>query len=150
MTRAALPNPSPTSPVATSSGPTDSLSTTRRSGRRAFFSQGLGYSRSRLISDASYNLTLGQTYLAGLLTQFDGSYVLSIAGYNAGPHRVRRWLKEFGDPRTKDVDVIDWVEMIPFDETRNYVQRVMENLHVYRSRLAGTEMAFAPHADLMR
>ena len=112
--------------------------------------QGLGYSRSRLISDASYNLTLGQTYLAGLLTQFDGSYVLSIAGYNAGPHRVRRWLKEFGDPRTKDVDVIDWVEMIPFDETRNYVQRVMENLHVYRSRLAGTEMAFAPHADLMR
>ena len=112
--------------------------------------QGLRFSKTKLITDTKYNLTLGQTYLAGLLTQFDGSYVLSIAGYNAGPHRVRRWLKEFGDPRTKDVDVIDWVEMIPFDETRNYVQRVMENLHVYRSRLAGTEMAFAPHADLMR
>lgn len=112
--------------------------------------QGLKYSRSRLTTDTRYNLTLGQSYLAGLLTEFDGSYVLSIAGYNAGPHRVRRWLKEFGDPRQKEADVIDWVEMIPFDETRNYVQRVMENLHVYRSRLSGTEIAFAPHADLMR
>ncbi|MAN79642.1 MAG: murein transglycosylase [Rhodospirillaceae bacterium] len=112
--------------------------------------QGLPFSRGRLITDARYNLTLGQTYLAGLITEFDGSYVLSVAGYNAGPHRVRRWLKEYGDPRQKDVDVIDWVEMIPFDETRDYVQRVMENLHVYRSRLSGTEVAFAPHVDLAR
>jgi len=112
--------------------------------------RGLPFSRARLITDASYNLTLGQTYLAGLITEFDGSYVLSVAGYNAGPHRVRRWLKEYGDPRQKDVDVIDWVEMIPFDETRDYVQRVMENLHVYRSRLSGTEIAFALHADLTR
>ena len=112
--------------------------------------QGLPFSRARLVTDTGYNLTLGQTYLAGLITDFDGSYVLSIAGYNAGPHRVRRWLKEFGDPRQKEIDVIDWVEMIPFDETRDYVQRVMENLHVYRSRLSGTEIAFAPHADLMR
>lgn len=112
--------------------------------------QGMPYSRARLITDAGYNLTLGQTYLAGLITEFDGSYVLSIAGYNAGPHRVRRWLKEHGDPRQKDVDVIDWVEMIPFDETRDYVQRVMENLHVYRSRLSGTEVALAPHVDLAR
>jgi soluble lytic murein transglycosylase len=112
--------------------------------------QGLRYSRTKLTTDATYNLTLGQSYLAGLITEFDGSYILSVAGYNAGPHRVRRWLKEFGDPRQREIDVIDWVEMIPFDETRDYVQRVMENLHVYRSRLSGTEIAFAPHADLMR
>ena len=112
--------------------------------------QGLRFSKTKLVTDIKYNLTLGQTYLAGLLTEFDGSYVLSIAGYNAGPHRVRRWLKEFGDPRQKEIDVIDWVEMIPFDETRNYVQRVMENLHVYRSRLSDTLIAFAPHADLLR
>ena len=112
--------------------------------------QGLRFSKTRLVTDTRYNLTLGQSYLAGLLTEFNGSYVLSIAGYNAGPHRVRRWLKENGDPRQKDVDAVDWVELIPFDETRDYVQRVMENLHVYRSRLSGPEMAFAPLSDLIR
>ena len=111
---------------------------------------GLPYSRHRLLTDGHYNLTLGQSYLAGLMADFDGSYILSVAAYNAGPNRVRSWIRENGDPRQKDIDVIDWVEMIPFDETRNYVQRVMENLHVYRSRLDGTEMAFAPHADLTR
>lgn len=111
---------------------------------------GLKYSKSRLLTDPNYNMTLGQSYLAGLLSDFDGSYVLSIAAYNAGPHRVAKWIKQNGDPRHKDVDVIDWVELIPFDETRNYVQRVMENLHIYRSLLADTEVAFAPHADLSR
>ena len=64
---------------------------------------------------------------------------MAVAGYNAGPNRVRRWVREFGDPRTADVDPIDWVEQIPFKETRNYVQRVMENLQVYRAVLANTQ-----------
>ena len=111
---------------------------------------GLPFSKERLLTDGTYNLTLGQSYLAGLLNEFDGSYILSIAAYNAGPHRVRSWIRENGDPRHKEVDAVDWVELIPFDETRNYVQRVMENLHVYRSRILGTEVAFNPQADLTR
>ena len=71
-----------------------------------------------------------------------------LAGYNAGPHRVTRWLKANGDPRDADVDAIDWVEMIPFTETRNYVQRVLENLQVYRVRLAETEVALGLADDL--
>ncbi|MAH83618.1 MAG: hypothetical protein CBB68_04565 [Rhodospirillaceae bacterium TMED8] len=90
------------------------------------------FSRDKLITDPSYNMALGQAYLGGLISDFQGSYVLALAGYNAGPHRARRWLKAHGDPRSDDVDAIDWVEMIPFYETRNYVQRVLENLQVYR------------------
>ncbi|MEK9671555.1 MAG: lytic transglycosylase domain-containing protein [Rhodospirillaceae bacterium] len=111
---------------------------------------GLGYSKARLTRDPAYNMTLGQSYLAALLERFGGSYVLAVAAYNAGPHRVQSWIKLNGDPREKDVDMIDWIELIPFDETRNYVQRVMENLHVYRARLADTEVAFAVHEDLHR
>jgi soluble lytic murein transglycosylase len=66
---------------------------------------------------------------------YNGSYVLAIASYNAGPSRVRRWIKEWGDPRTGEIDMIDWIELIPISETRNYVQRVIENLQVYRQRL---------------
>ena len=96
----------------------------------------LRYSRSRLTRDPNYNMTLGQTYLAELLKHQKNSYVLALVSYNAGPSRARRWIKDHGDLRNKEVDAIDWIEMIPFDETRNYVQRVMENLHVYRTRLA--------------
>jgi len=96
----------------------------------------LGYSKSRLTRDPNYNMTLGQTYLAELLKHQKNSYVLALVSYNAGPSRARRWIKDHGDLRNKEVDAIDWIEMIPFDETRNYVQRVMENLHVYRTRLA--------------
>jgi soluble lytic murein transglycosylase len=108
------------------------------------------YLRRRLTTDTSYNLKLGQAYLAGLLEQFKGSYVLSLAAYNAGPSRANRWVKRNGDPRDKSVDAIDWVEMIPFTETRNYVQRVIANLHVYRTRLNQTEIAFNPEGDLRR
>jgi soluble lytic murein transglycosylase len=73
-----------------------------------------------------------------------------LAAYNAGPARANRWIKRNGDPRDKNVDAIDWVEMIPFNETRNYVQRVIENLHVYRKRLNQTEIAFNPEGDLQR
>ncbi len=108
------------------------------------------YFRKRLRIDADYNLILGQTYLAGLLKLFDGSYVLALAGYNAGPARVFRWLRDYGDPRTNVVETIDWIEMIPFNETRNYVQRILENLQVYRLRLAETEVAQNLENDLKR
>ncbi len=97
------------------------------------------YSRDALTVDAAYNIRLGSKYLGDLIDDFDGSYIMAIAGYNAGPHRVRQWVRRFGDPRKPDVDPIDWVEQIPFTETRNYVQRVMENLQIYRAVLANTQ-----------
>ncbi len=96
------------------------------------------YSRTRLAGDADYNLRLGRAYLAMLLERYEGSYVLAIAAYNAGPKSVNRWLRQIGDPRDDDIDAIDWIELIPYPETRNYVQRVIENLQVYRRRLAAT------------
>ena len=110
----------------------------------------LAYSKGRLTSDPDYNLKLGQTYLIGLLKQFKGSYVLALCAYNAGPHRAKKWIKINGDPRHSDVDMIDWVEKIPFTETRNYVQRVMENLQVYRFRLAKTPVQAELEKDLSR
>ena len=108
----------------------------------------LPYSKHRLTTDAIYNLTLGQAYLVDLLETFKGSYVLALAAYNAGPKRAKQWLRRFGDLREPDVDSIDWVESIPFRETRNYVQRVLENLQVYRYRLADTEVALRLEDDL--
>lgn len=99
---------------------------------------GLGYSRQRLTTDPGYNAALGAAYLREQLDRFEGSYVLTFAGYNAGPGRAREWVKRYGDPRGKDIDeVVDWIERIPYTETRNYVQRVMENLQVYKMRLSG-------------
>ncbi len=93
------------------------------------------YSRTRLLSDRNYNITLGTGYLAELLDDFDGSYVLALAAYNAGPGRVQGWIRTHGDPRDPSVDVIDWIELIPFEETRNYVQRIIEAVPVYRKPL---------------
>lgn len=108
---------------------------------------GLAYSRERLTTDPGYNATLGSAFLGEQLGRFDGSYVLTFAGYNAGPSRARQWVKRYGDPRGKDIDtVVDWIERIPFSETRSYVQRVMENYQVYKMRLTG---AFDIEADLM-
>jgi soluble lytic murein transglycosylase len=75
---------------------------------------------------------------------------MAIASYNAGPSRVRQWVAQNGDPRAKDVDAIDWIELIPFTETRNYVQRVLENIQVYRLQLAGTEVALSLEEDLRK
>lgn len=104
----------------------------------------LPYDRDRLTGDPAYNLIIGQVYLSGVLKEFDGSYPMALAAYNAGPHRVRRWLRAFGDPRKGEIDLVDWVELIPFTETRNYVQRVLENLSVYRARQKGKRVAQAP------
>jgi soluble lytic murein transglycosylase len=96
---------------------------------------GLGWEPDRLGSDAAYNARIGATHLCDLVADWKGSYILTIASYNAGPGNVRKWIEAYGDPRSSGIDPIDWVERIPFTETRNYVQRVMENLQVYRSRL---------------
>jgi len=110
----------------------------------------LPFSLPRLTSDGIYNLTLGRSYLEQLIDEFGGSYALAIAAYNAGPGRVRQWLHEFGDPRGRDVGMVDWIEMIPFDETRAYVQRVLENLQIYRGQTGSNAAAFSLVADLAR
>lgn len=111
---------------------------------------GLRYSKVKLTSDPDYNLTLGQSYIAELIDDYKGYLPMAIAAYNAGPHRVRQWIKQNGDPRESDVDAIDWIELIPFTETRNYVQRVLENVQVYRMQLAGTEVALSLEEDLRK
>ncbi|ATU92224.1 lytic transglycosylase domain-containing protein [Phyllobacterium zundukense] len=99
---------------------------------------GMSYSKDRLTTDAAYNATLGAKFLGEQISKFDGSYVLTFAGYNAGPTRANEWIVKYGDPRGKSVDeVVDWIERIPYTETRNYVQRVMENYEVYKARLTG-------------
>ena len=93
------------------------------------------YDLNRLATDGDYAAKMGALHLNDLLDRWDGSYVLAAVSYNAGPHRAKKWIKTYGDPRSPDVDVVDWVEKIPFSETRNYVMRVMENMQVYRARL---------------
>jgi soluble lytic murein transglycosylase len=111
---------------------------------------GLGYSPAKLTGDPNFNITLGRAYIDGLVGDYGGSYVLAIAGYNAGPRRVSEWMAQNRDPRRQGVDVVDWIESIPISETRNYVQRVMENLQVYRHRLGGTQLALSIEQDLAR
>jgi soluble lytic murein transglycosylase len=92
-----------------------------------------------LTTDAAYNATLGAAYLSEQLDNFGNSYILTFAGYNAGPGRVRKWIGQYGDPTGKEIDdVVDWVERIPFTETRNYVMRVMENYQIYKARLSSS------------
>jgi soluble lytic murein transglycosylase len=97
------------------------------------------YSKDKLTADAGYNATLGAHYLGEQIQAFGGSYILTFIAYNAGPKRVPEWIGRYGDPRGKPVDeIVDWIERIPFPETRNYVQRVMENYEVYKARLGQT------------
>ena len=97
------------------------------------------YSKEKLTADAGYNATLGAHYLGEQIEAFGGSYILTFIAYNAGPKRVPEWIGRYGDPRGKPVDeIVDWIERIPFPETRNYVQRVMENYEVYKARLGQT------------
>ena len=98
---------------------------------------GVDYALGRLTSDPDYNATLGSAYLAKLIGQFGQNWMLVAAAYNAGPGRPSRWLQAYGDPRDGTVDPVDWIETIPFDETRNYIMRVTESIPVYRARLHG-------------
>jgi soluble lytic murein transglycosylase len=97
----------------------------------------VAYSRDRLLKDPVYNMQMGAAELSNLFTGYNGSYILTFAGYNAGRGRVRQWIAAYGDPRDPNVDPVDWVERIPLSETRNYVERIMENLQVYRARFGG-------------
>jgi peptidoglycan lytic transglycosylase len=121
--------------------PTTARHTARILGKR--------YRKSWLTSDPQYNTRLGTAHLAALLDEFDGSYILAAVSYNAGKTRAYRWIKEYGDPRA-EANPIDWVETIPFSETRNYVQRILENVQVYRHRLAQAPTAINLWADLNR
>jgi soluble lytic murein transglycosylase len=109
---------------------------------------GLRYRPGDLLIDPQYNIQLGMVQFANVYARAEGSLVLAIASYNAGPGNVRKWLAANGDPRDGKVDVLDWVEQIPFGETRNYVERVIENMEVYKNRLAGRDMPLAVMADL--
>jgi soluble lytic murein transglycosylase len=98
----------------------------------------LPFEAARLTTDPAYNAKLGSAYLAHLMKQFGPSVALVAAGYNAGPSRPRQWIEEYGDPRLPSVDVVDWVESIPFTETRTYVMRVVEGVVIYRAKLRGS------------
>jgi soluble lytic murein transglycosylase len=104
---------------------------------------------SRLLSDASYNAMIASAYVGDRLAEFSGSYVLTLAGYNAGPGRARQWIRAFGDPRDPNVDPIDWIHRIPFEETREYVQKVLSNTQIYRARLGEDKPLRIAH-DLAR
>jgi len=106
------------------------------------------YSRSKLTTDVNYSANLGALHLHDLLRKYDGSYILAAAAYNAGPTRANQWIKAYGDPRTGEIDPIDWVESVPFSETRNYIQRVMENMQVYRARMNGNSAPNRIQRDL--
>lgn len=113
------------------------MQVTPDAGRYVTKKYGASFDINRLKSDPVYNTTLGAAELGGLIEDYRGSYILTFAGYNAGRGSVRKWIARYGDPRDPNVDAVDWVERIPFSETRNYVQRVMENLQVYRARFGG-------------
>jgi soluble lytic murein transglycosylase len=120
-------------------------STARRTAERA----GVAFDARRMLTDPAFNAQLGAAHLGDLLIEQSGSYILTFAAYNAGGHRVRQWIAAYGDPREARVDPVDWIERIPFSETRDYVQRIVENLQVYRVRL-GERTALAIHDDLRR
>ncbi|MCJ2082017.1 lytic transglycosylase domain-containing protein [Methylobacterium sp. J-090] len=119
--------------------------TAQRTARRV----SAAFDQDRLTSDPAYNARLGQAHLGELMDDWRGSYILAFASYNAGGGNVKKWIDAYGDPRKAGIDPIDWVERIPFTETRNYVQRVMENLQIYRTRL-DTKSALLIDGDLQR
>jgi soluble lytic murein transglycosylase len=113
------------------------MQVTPAAGRYVCKRAGVSFDLNRMKTDSVYNAMLGAAELGGLLEDYRGSYILTFAGYNAGRGSVRKWIERYGDPRDPKVDAVDWVEQIPFSETRNYVQRIMENLQVYRTRFGG-------------
>lgn len=110
----------------------------------------VAYANDRLTDDPHYNLKLGTAYLGQMIQDFSGSYVLALAAYNAGPSRARQWVKDLGSPGPSIVEAVDWIESVPFSETRNYIQRVLENLQVYRNRLSKEPVPLGLERDLLR
>jgi len=121
------------------------MQVTPEAGRDTAKRFGLSYDWDRLVSDPAYNTQMGAAEVAALLKDYRGSYIMTFAGYNAGRGRVQQWVAQHGDPRDSKVDAVDWVERIPFAETRNYVQRVMENLQVYRVRFGASTATVEPN-----
>jgi soluble lytic murein transglycosylase len=119
------------------------MQVTPEAGRDTAKRFGASYDWGRMVSDPVYNTQMGAAELSALLSEYKGSHIMTFAGYNAGRGRVRDWVKAYGDPRDPKVDAVDWVERIPLSETRNYVQRVMENLAVYRARFNGSTAVVA-------
>lgn len=119
------------------------MQVTPEAGRDTAKRFGVEYDWDKMVSDPVYNTQMGAAELSALLQEYKGSPIMTFAGYNAGRGRVRDWVKAYGDPRDPNVDAVDWVERIPFSETRNYVQRVMENLVVYRARFGNDEPIMA-------
>ena len=117
--------------------------------RHTAYMRGVGFDLSRMLNDPPFNAQLGAAHLGILMGEYKGAYLLTFAAYNAGGGRVKQWIDAYGDPRKPNVDPIDWVERIPINETRNYVQRVMENFVVYRAKFADTESR-PPQMDLAR
>ncbi|MFG3593613.1 lytic transglycosylase domain-containing protein [Bradyrhizobium sp. RDI18] len=113
------------------------MQVTPDAGRYVCKRAGVSFDLQRMKTDSVYNAMPGAAELGGLLEDYRGSYILTFAGYNAGRGSVKKWIERYGDPRDPKVDAVDWVEQIPFSETRNYVQRIMENLQVYRARFGG-------------
>jgi soluble lytic murein transglycosylase len=113
------------------------MQVTPDAGRYVCKRAGVGFDLARMKTDSVYNVALGAAELGGLLEDYRGSYIMTFAAYNAGRGSVKKWIDRYGDPRDPKVDAVDWVELIPFSETRNYVQRIMENLQVYRARFGG-------------
>src|SRR5208283_4862911 len=109
----------------------------------------VSFDQRRLIADVAYNAQLGTAELGNDIATWRGSYILAFVAYNAGPRRAREWIEQYGDPRDPKVDPVDWIERIPISETRNYVQRIIENMQVYRARL-GNDPRLLIEADLRR
>jgi soluble lytic murein transglycosylase len=117
------------------------MQVTPEAGRDTAKRFGVEYDWDKMVSDPVYNTQMGAAELSALLKEYGGCHIMTFAGYNAGRGRVREWVKSHGDPRDPNVDAVDWVERIPIAETRNYVQRVMENLQVYRVRFDNGALA---------
>lgn len=139
-------NPSARSPV----GARGLMQIMPRTARAIARQHKVRYRRADLTRNPSYNMMLGVAHLGDLLADYDGSYILTLVAYNAGGGRVRDWTEEFGDPRSKGVNAIDWVERIPFTETRNYVKKILTGVQIFRSRLNGPEKALRLTEDLNR
>jgi soluble lytic murein transglycosylase len=118
---------------------------------------GVAYRPNDLLSDTTYNMQLGMAEFGSYISNWGGSLTLSMAAYNAGPTNAKKWITNNGDPRSPAIDPIDWIEEIPFSETRNYLMRVLENTQVYRNRIAGRDQPlrilsdlYAPNAPQMK
>jgi len=121
------------------------MQVTPEAGRDTAKRFGVAYDWNGLVSDPVYNTQMGAAEVAALLKEYRGSYIMTFAGYNAGRGRVKQWVAQHGDPRDPKVDAVDWVERIPLAETRNYVQRVMENLQIYRTRFCAASATVEPN-----